>query len=540
MKRLAAGLLCMLTVGMVGPAGAASSPSDEPSQERWSLTGRMLKAAAPKRAAAPSGFLPSEIECTVRGRPDNLNLDCDDPVFESPNNEPDIEVDPKDPDHMIASSNDYESCCDEFYTTFNGGRTWTTGDMSAEDPNRIGSDPVTVFDPVSGNAIHASLNFLITEEGLGDDGDVVVSLSKDGGLTWGDPVVVGEGIGDDDDPLQIFNDKEWIVTDTNPDSPYYGRTYLTWTAFRSRLGVYTESPIFEAHSDDGGVTWTEPQEISGSDPTCTYQETGRGRQCDEDQFSVPTVGPDGTLYVAFENAQHEAAWEAGEVFESQYMVVRSTDGGESFSGPVSVVDLEDGTRDYPVNVNDRQTLTDYQIRVNSAGNIVASPANGKLYIVFSDNRDGVHDADRPVTDTNVYVMTSKDGIHWRGPLDVADRPGDQWFPWAEVNPANGEVGVIYHDRPVPRGSSYATTLSEGRPGHWRHDVITSERSHPRNSLYFRARVKGCFKCATFHGDYIGLDYGSDGSANLAWTDMSRLIEFEDTIGYTENIFFSRR
>jgi hypothetical protein len=26
-------------------------------------------------------------------------------------------------------------------------------------------------------------------------------------------------------------------------------------------------------------------------------------------------------------------------------------------------------------------------------------------------------------------------------------------------------------------------------------------------------------CATFHGDYIAIAYGSDGKANLTWTDM---------------------
>jgi hypothetical protein len=26
-------------------------------------------------------------------------------------------------------------------------------------------------------------------------------------------------------------------------------------------------------------------------------------------------------------------------------------------------------------------------------------------------------------------------------------------------------------------------------------------------------------CATFHGDYIAISYGSDGKANMTWTDM---------------------
>jgi hypothetical protein len=59
-------------------------------------------------------------------------------------------------------------------------------------------------------------------------------------------------------------------------------------------------------------------------------------------------------------------------------------------------------------------------------------------------------------------------------------------------------------------------------------------------LYFRAELRDCPKCATFHGDYINLAYGPDGSANLVWTDMRRYVEVKDTAGYAQNVFFSRR
>jgi hypothetical protein len=538
MKRLAPFFLVLALVVTAAQAAGAAGPrsSARPnlgrSVESGSLTGR-TSAAQPARAAQ---FKPSEVECTVTSSGErNLNLDCDDPVL--PKNEQDIEVDPEDPDHMVISANDYESCCDQFYTTFDGGRTWTVGDMSAEDVTRVGSDPVTVFDPVSGNVIHSSLNFTFTEEGLADDGDLVVSLSEDGGITWGDPVVVAGGLGDDDDPLQLFNDKEWMVTDTNPDSPFYGRTYLTWTQFRSRSGQFAESPIFEAHSDDGGVTWTEPKEISGRNREfCTYQETGGPGECDEDQFSVPTVGPDGTLYVAFENGQHEAAWEVGELFESQYMVVTSTDGGERFSDPVSVVDLEDGTLDYPINVLGRQTLTGWQIRVNSVGNIAADPETGELAIVFSDNRAGVHDVAEPVTNTNIYLMRSSDGVSWSGPFRVATNRLDQWFPWVEFDPTSGEMGVLYNDR--TSATEYNVTLAT-TSSPFAFTRVTTAASNPVDSLFFQAGVPGCEKCATFHGDYIGLDYGTDGKANMAWTDMRRVVSLDGETGHTENSFFAR-
>lgn len=502
------------------------------------LSRETRKPAAPRPGAA-APFLPSEFECVASGGRINLNLDCDDPL--APNNEPHIVVNPLDPKHMVASSNDFDSCCDQFYTTFDGGLSWVTGDMSAEDPFRIGSDPVSSFDPKHGVVLHSSLNFRINEEFLADDGDLVVSRSRDGGVTWGRPVVVAGGIGDDNDALQIFNDKPWIVTDVNPSSPYYGRTYATWTRFRFAGGNFVESPIYEAHSEDGGRTWSQPKEISGANPAfCTFPALPRGR-CNSNQFSVPTVAPNGTVYVAFQNDQHEAAWEPGDFFESQYLVVRSTDGGATFSDPVHVVDLEDGTADYPVNVSFRQTLTGYQIRVNSAGNIVANPRNGRLYLVFADNRAGLRDRRNPVTNTNVYVMNSMDGVRWNGPHVVSDAPNDQWFPWADVNPLTGEVGVLYNDRSIdPSGVTHGATLARGvPPGAFAHRVVSTQPSHPRNSFVFNAGIPSCFFCSLFHGDYIALAYGSDGAANMAWTDMRRFIDLGEPLGFTENIFFAR-
>jgi hypothetical protein len=283
------------------------------------------------RTVAPGAKHNWSFECTVASGGVNTNLDCDDPF---PNNEPNIVVDASDPQHMIVSSNDYGSCCDQYYTSFNGGATWSTGNMSTEEDNRTGSDPVTAIDVKHHVALHSSLNYKFKMDGEACNGDVVVSPSSDGGLTWDKPVVVGFGKGCDLDPRQIFNDKEWIATDNNPSSRFYGRTYVTWTAFLADHGEYVESPIMETHSDDGGKHWTTPQEISGSSATlCTFQTAGNAGQCDEDQVSVPTIGPDGTVYVGFMNSQNQATWEPGEVFENQYLVVSSTDGGAHWSTP---------------------------------------------------------------------------------------------------------------------------------------------------------------------------------------------------------------
>lgn len=479
-----------------------------------------------------------DYECTALSQGANTRLDCDDPF---PNNEPDIEVNPANPMNMIASSNDYGSCCDQYYTTLDGGLSWSTGNMSIEKPLKTGSDPVTVFDVKHGTAIHSSLSYntLHAAGTQACDGDLVVSISRDNGLSWLKPVVVDDGIGCDLSKSQLFNDKEWIVTDNNPASPFYGRTYLTWSKFESAYGEYLSSAIWESHSDDGGFTWTKPKEISGSNPAlCTFQESGPAGECDENQFSVPTVGPDGTVYVAFENSQNQALWESAEEFDDQYLMVSSSNGGATFSNPTFVVGLEDGARDYPTNVNGRQTLTGYQLRVNSAGNIVASPVNGTLYLVFADNRDGVHDSANPVTNTNVYVMSKPVGGAWSAPVLVDAGAGDQWFPWVEVDPTNGSIGILYHDRGAANGPLYNTSLAEGQPGALAKTVVSTAPSNPTDSIYFRAQVPGCMDCATFHGDYIGIAYGSDGVANLTWTDMREFRPADG--GFAQYIYFARK
>jgi len=182
--------------------------------------------------------------------------------------------------------------------------------------------------------------------------------------------------------------------------------------------------------------------------------------------------------------------------------------------------MEDGSADYPINVNDRQTLTGYQVRVNSAGNIVASPTDGKLYLVFSDNRNGTHDSPTPVTNVDVFLMVSSNGgTSWSGPTLVDPAAGDQWFPWVDVNPTDGTIGIVYNDRGSSNGALYDASLAEGTPSSLAKMIVSSAPSDPTQSLYFQAGVGGCENCATFHGDYIGIAYGSDGSANVAWTDM---------------------
>lgn len=512
--------LCVVALAFGPTAAGASRSLDHRTTARLGATVHRSTDGLHKLVAglaSPRVASASDCVATTASTATNTQLDCD---TQAPNNEPNIVVDPANPLHMVASSNDYDSCCDEFYTTFDGGQTWHTGNMSVLNKRRTGSDPVTVIEPKSGNVLHSSLNYGFTKDGQSTSGDVVVSISTDGGLTWATPVVAYHGYGADKDPTQVFNDKEWMVADTNPASPHYGRVYLTWSRFLSHNGHYDESPIWMAYSDDGGLTWSAGQEISGSAAFCTFQTAGPAGECDEDQGSTSVVAPDGTVYVAFVNGQNSAVWETGKEAETSYLIVKSTDGGATWSAPVDAADLEDGKHDLPLNTDGRQTLTGYQVRIWSVGDI-AIGNDGKLYVVFADNRAGTHDVPAPVSDMNIYVVTSIDGgATWSAATAVAASPGDQWFPWADINPVTGQLGVLYNQRDLSNPDLYNAVLAVGIPGAFATSIVSAAPSDPTNSLFFKANVAGCKNCAAFHGDYIGLDYGSDGKANMVWTDMS--------------------
>ena len=125
---------------------------------------------------------------------------------------------------------------------------------------------------------------------------------------------------------------------------------------------------------------------------------------------------------------------------------------------------------------------------------------------------------------------------WSAPVLVDTGAGDQWFPWVEVDPTTAQI--LYHDRGGANGALYSTALAEGTPGAFAKTTVSTAPSNPTDSIYFRAQVEGCMDCATFHGDYINVSYGSDGVANVAWTDMREFRATEN--GFAQYIYFARK
>jgi hypothetical protein len=446
-----------------------------------------------------------------------------------PANETAIAINPTDAKNVIAGSNDYEPAVDStmgIYVSFDGGRTFPHSGHARQvitpDRSMYGTgDPVLAFDRAG--VAYASF---IAFGRANCDSYIAVSRSTDKGVTWtapadsvpegtgitpGDGIVVHNGGAAD---CRIFHDKEWMTTGKRPagatlvpgtDQGFVSpdRLYVTWTRFDFDEGGtgFVDSPIVVAYSDDQGRHWSTPQEISGASPSlCAFQTGDADGACDEDQFSVPVVDPrNGTVHVVFQNFNVQSSE------RSQYLAVRSTDGGATWEAPRFVTDVFDGADKYPV-CQGSQTLDLMCARTNAAGNVDIDPKTGRLYLTFADNRNGT------ATDTNtdVFVTSSGNGGQtWNSPRNLTrSSVDDQWFPWLSVAP-DGVVAVTYFDRRYSGPKLIDTSLS----------VSTN------NAASFTTRRVSevswnpdlAFRLGVFIGDYNGLDT-SRGIAIPCWTD----------------------
>jgi hypothetical protein len=476
----------------------------------------------------------------------NALLDCD---SVGPHNETTIAVNPTNAANIVAASHTYLYNLDkqsaiallriftEAYVSKDGGRTWT----NVHPPHgsyRFLTDPALAFD-ADGRLYWSNVASHDSVAGAFSDVSVIVERSDDGGITWTDPVTVAKGNGtvSNGGVNALFNDKDWIAVDRGTGA-YRGSVYVTWARQQYRQGVQTESPIYFVRSRDGGVTWTSGAEISGSSPLCSGQgATGPTTRCDQNDagFSSPIVAPDGTIYVAFLNGQAQGA-----SLRDQVLLVRSSDGGDTWSDPQPIVGLiHDGSGDYPTNWRGDSTLTGCQFRIFAAGNLALSTAaanSGQLYYVYAENVDPGASAR-----TNIMAITSVDGgVTWSTPALVkSSLSDDQIFPWAAVAP-DGTLRVGYVDRartaPPNQTCVYGYTLATAN--NLAATAFTTKRLETGVSIASDARwfrntaVNGTN--TRFIGDYTNIAIGPDGSVWASWTDMRETVTVFGRTGHTEH------
>lgn len=373
-----------------------------------------------------------------------------------------IVVNPRDPNNIIANSNDMQYNGPNGYrmtafVTKDGGRTWNRYLLPsnasigrAAGGGQTNFDPALAFD-ADGNAYYGYGWARLTPNDGNGDNYVIVCKSTDGGVTWTMLPYVWYYEGLDNPP---FNDKWLIAADDDPNSPYKNRVYVAWTHF-SRT---EQNFIAFSRTTDGGQTWDQPP-----------LQLGYGSI----QSPMPCVGPDGILYIAY-RAQSGGRTDA---------VVRvSTNGGDSFlPSRVAQTVLNLGTYN---SSNNRFELTQKQnMRISSYPAIAVDRSNGPrrgwVYVVQA----GRH----PTTgQAGVYLVRSTDqGATWSSSIRVDDNQlgNDVFMPAIAVDPLSGAIGVLYYssqNAPDNTGADAYIAISRDGGNTWRRLRLTPQ------TWYFRS------------------------------------------------------
>jgi BNR repeat protein len=446
-------------------------------------------------------------------------------------NEPSIAVNPTNASFLVAGANDEQlqppcgpgpvrgsvpanDCSffpgvgtDGVYTSSDGGLHWTNQGLLpgySEFPGQPGSlvsdgDPRIVYGPapdaggsfttarrldafVNGARVYyGGLASFTSEAAKGNQAPelLAVSSSDNNGGTWSDPVVAASGKG------FLFNDHEDVWADNNPASPFFGRVYISYTHFRGSAFTFFAEPIRVAFSDDGGKTWSKPNQIS---PAHNNNTVG-GRQ-----DSTVRTGPDGTVYVA---------WDDGDIDGNKQVVAVSHDGAVSFSKPIKVAPLS-GIDDPIPGAN---------FRDGSYPSLAVDQRGGSqtLYDAWAEKVGGTG---------KILVAKSTDGgLHWSAPV-VASRTADGYafFQGLDIAP-NGRIDLGYQAvktrDPATFGTgnasidSFYTNSTDGV--HWSRSVkVTSVSSDPAASAQNNLERQ-------FWGDYNTLVSNRD-NAWFIYTD----------------------
>jgi photosystem II stability/assembly factor-like uncharacterized protein len=366
------------------------------------------------------------------------NVPVSAPGAASPN-EITVAINPTDQRHVAAGSN-----VRYFYRSTDGGMSWV---QSLLPPGTFG-DPSIAYD-ANGNLYYAHLMSGLLRLG--------VHRSTDNGITWYDSVTIGYN------PPKN-QDKEWIAVDRT-NSAYRNRLYLAWTEFDQygSTNPADSTRILFSWSSNAGTTWSTPVRLSDQAGDCLdLDSTVEG--------AVPAVGPEGQVYMSW-------AGPLGIVFD------RSTDGGATFGANIPVTSIPGGWDFAVPGIYRCNGLPE------TACDVSNSPYRGTVYILWSDQRNGLDN-------TDVFLVRSTDhGTTWstvkRVNADITSR--HQFYPWLSVDPLTGYLYVVYYDRAETAGDATDIALAKSTDG----GTTFSSVKVSASSFVPQANV--------FFGDYLGMD-----------------------------------
>lgn len=248
-----------------------------------------------------------------------------------------------------------------------------------------------------------------------------VAKSTNGGLTFGPPVDASPGTS-----RESFQVNAHIAVDNG--GPFDSNIYVSWSEF-SLAGIR----ILFSRSTDRGATFSAPIALSAPGAVT--------------QGSFPAVGPNGEVYVAWE----DFGTPGGGFTDRSIRIRRSDDGGVTFGPEVTIASVsrigaltQCGPPGFQLLI--RETLNG-ALRTHEFPSIGVDTSlgshGGNVYAVWNSDPDG---AGPDMSD--VFLSRSADkGVTWSVPVRLNDDPttNDNFFPFVSVAP-DGTVAAMWYDR----------------------------------------------------------------------------------------------
>lgn len=347
--------------------------------------------------------------------------------------EPSISINPVNPDNIVAGA-----VLDAVFYSFDGGATWTYDTLVSS--FGVWGDPVIVSD-TAGHHYFLHLSDPTGENWSSEEilDRIVIQKSTDGGKTWNNGSYTGLAHPKD-------QDKHWAVVD-----PRSNAIHVCWTQF-DKYGSKSpedQSNIMYSKSVDGGKSWTPAQVISETPGNCLDGDSTT-------EGAVPSVGPDGTVYVSWAN-------------QNKLFFRSSADGGETWSEERVIAEQPGG---WDIDVPGVQ-------RANGLP-VTLCDTSGRIFVNWVDDRAGNYD---------VWFSYSDDGgAQWSEAQRINQDTGsaDQFFTWMCVDPISNYLYTVYYDR---RGLSEFEThvyLARSKDGgaSWEEFQLSEDPFKTRPLLFF--------------------------------------------------------
>ncbi|MFN3694325.1 MAG: T9SS type A sorting domain-containing protein [Ignavibacterium sp.] len=332
-----------------------------------------------------------------------------------------ITAHPSNPDILFASANTIVFVpffvSEGIYVTTNGGNSWFGSD-TCNGPN------ISFHQGDPGVAIDRYGRFILTRLGKQPFYGIYSHYSTDNGLNWSSQKpITTEG----------EFEKASIVSDNNPTSPYYGRTYATWVKLSGTF------PVEFSFTDDITQSWNQVQIIN------SFSQRSSGPDID--------IGNNGEVFITYALVRDVSPFN-----ETAISFAKSSDGGNTWNVVNNI---------FPVNGINGTLPQKSNIRVNGLPRIAVDKSNsstrGTIYIVTTQINLVPAGSDPDI----ILYKSTDSGQSWSDGIrvnqDALNNGKTQYFPAIDVDQYGG-INIIYYDDRTTTNDSASVFLSRSTDG----------------------------------------------------------------------------